>query len=75
MGTTTMNTTNTDLRPAASGARRPASPIRPGLLPHALFVAELLATRRAGRCLADIEFTSLSCGEANAWLAAHGRER
>ncbi len=33
------------------------------------------ATRRAGRCLADIEFTSLSCGEANAWLAAHGRER
>jgi len=33
------------------------------------------ATRRAGRCLADIEFTPLTCAEANAWLAAHGRER
>jgi hypothetical protein len=32
------------------------------------------ATRRAGRCLADIEFTALSVAEANAWLAARGRE-
>jgi hypothetical protein len=31
------------------------------------------ATRRAGRCLADIEFTPLSIEEANAWLAARGR--
>ena len=45
MGTTTMNITNTDLQPAPSGARRSASPIRPGRLPHALFVAELLARR------------------------------
>ncbi|MGO9496882.1 MAG: DUF5925 domain-containing protein [Solirubrobacteraceae bacterium] len=45
MGTTTMNITNTDLRPAPSVARRAASPIRPGLLPHALFVAELLTRR------------------------------
>jgi len=29
-------------------------------------------TRRAGRCLADIEFTALSVAEANAWLAARG---
>ncbi len=53
MGTTTMNITNTDLRPAPSGARRAASPIRPGLLPHALFVAELLGApacvRRPGQ--------------------------
>lgn len=33
------------------------------------------ATRRPGRCLADIEFTPLSCAEANAWLTAHGYER
>ena len=33
------------------------------------------ATRRAGRCLADIEFTPLTCAEANAWLAARGRDR
>ncbi len=33
------------------------------------------ATRRAGRCLADIEFTPLSCAEANAWLSARGYER
>ncbi len=33
------------------------------------------ATRRAGRCLADIEFAPLSCAEANAWLAARGEER
>jgi hypothetical protein len=33
------------------------------------------ATRRAGRCLADIEFTPLSRAEANVWLAARGRER
>ena len=54
MGTTTMNITNTDLRPAPSGARRAASPIRPGLLPHALFVAELLARRHA--CVAQDKF-------------------
>lgn len=30
------------------------------------------ATRRAGRCLADIEFGPLSIPEANAWLDAHG---
>jgi Domain of unknown function (DUF5925)/ATPase family associated with various cellular activities (AAA) len=33
------------------------------------------ATRRPGRCLADIEFTPLSVAEANAWLAARGVER
>jgi hypothetical protein len=33
------------------------------------------ATRRPGRCLADIEFTALSVGEANDWLAAHGHAR
>jgi hypothetical protein len=33
------------------------------------------ATRRAGRCLADIEFRPLSAAEANAWLAAYGSER
>jgi hypothetical protein len=33
------------------------------------------AARRPGRCLADIEFTALSAAEANAWLAARGRER
>lgn len=33
------------------------------------------ATRRAGRCLADIEFKPLSAAEANAWLAARGDER
>ena len=54
MGTTTMNITNPDLRPAPSGARRAASPIRPGLLPHALFVAELLARRLA--CVAQDKF-------------------
>ena len=54
MGITTMNITNTDLRPAPSGARRAASPIRPGLLPHALFVAELLARRLA--CVAQDKF-------------------
>ncbi|HET6866380.1 MAG TPA: DUF5925 domain-containing protein [Solirubrobacteraceae bacterium] len=32
------------------------------------------ATRRPGRCLADIEFTALSVPEANAWLAARGHE-
>jgi hypothetical protein len=31
------------------------------------------ATRRAGRCLADIEFTPFSVAEANAWLEARGR--
>lgn len=33
------------------------------------------ATRRPGRCLADIEFTPLSVAEANAWLATRGIER
>ena len=33
------------------------------------------ATRRPGRCLADIEFTPLTREEANAWLAARGHER
>ena len=33
------------------------------------------ATRRPGRCLADIEFTPLSSAEANVWLAARGHER
>jgi hypothetical protein len=34
------------------------------------------ATRRPGRCLADIEFTPLEVAEANAWLEARGqRER
>jgi Domain of unknown function (DUF5925)/ATPase family associated with various cellular activities (AAA) len=33
------------------------------------------ATRRPGRCLADIEFAPLSVAEANAWLAARGLER
>jgi Domain of unknown function (DUF5925)/ATPase family associated with various cellular activities (AAA) len=33
------------------------------------------ATRRAGRCLADIEFAPLSIAEANAWLRAHGHEQ
>lgn len=32
------------------------------------------ATRRPGRCLADIEFTALSVAEANAWLTARGHE-
>jgi hypothetical protein len=32
------------------------------------------ATRRAGRCLADIEFASLSVDEANAWLEAKGEQ-
>jgi hypothetical protein len=32
------------------------------------------ATRRPGRCLADIEFTALSTAEANAWLATRGHE-
>jgi hypothetical protein len=40
---TTMNITNADLRPDLRGARRPPLPIRPALLAHALFVAELLA--------------------------------
>jgi Domain of unknown function (DUF5925)/ATPase family associated with various cellular activities (AAA) len=30
------------------------------------------AARRAGRCLADIEFTRFPATEANAWLTAHG---
>jgi hypothetical protein len=30
------------------------------------------AARRPGRCLADIEFTSLTASEANAWLHARG---
>ena len=33
------------------------------------------ATRRPGRCVADIEFTPLAPEEANAWLAAHGHTR
>jgi Domain of unknown function (DUF5925)/ATPase family associated with various cellular activities (AAA) len=33
------------------------------------------ATRRPGRCLADIEFMPLSSAEANAWLSARGYER
>jgi len=33
------------------------------------------ATRRPGRCLADIEFKPLSEAEANAWLARRGAER
>jgi len=33
------------------------------------------ATRRPGRCLADIEFTALSAAEANAWLSARGHTR
>jgi hypothetical protein len=33
------------------------------------------ATRRPGRCLADIEFTALSTDEANSWLVAHGHDR
>ncbi|HEX8648552.1 MAG TPA: DUF5925 domain-containing protein [Thermoleophilaceae bacterium] len=33
------------------------------------------ATRRPGRCLADVEFKPLAAAEANAWLAAHGHER
>jgi hypothetical protein len=33
------------------------------------------ATRRPGRCLADIEFTALSVDEANQWLAARGHDR
>ena len=32
------------------------------------------ASRRAGRCLADIEFGPLSVSEANAWLSAHGHD-
>jgi len=42
---TTMNITNTDLRPALGGAARTPHPIRPDALPRALFVAELLARR------------------------------
>jgi hypothetical protein len=42
---TTMNITNTDLRSAPGGARREPQPIRPDLLPRALFFAELLARR------------------------------
>jgi hypothetical protein len=33
------------------------------------------ATRRPGRCLADMEFAPLSVDEANAWLAARGYDR
>jgi len=33
------------------------------------------ATRRPGRCLADIEFTPFTVDEANAWLSAHGYDR
>jgi hypothetical protein len=32
------------------------------------------ATRRPGRCLADIEFTPFPVAEANAWLATHGHD-
>ncbi len=32
------------------------------------------ATRRAGRCVADIEFTALAVAEANAWLRARGQD-
>ena len=42
---TTMNITNTDLRPALGGAPRAPHPVRPDSLPRALFVAELLARR------------------------------
>jgi hypothetical protein len=42
---TTMNITNTDLRPALGGARLAPHPIRPDSLPRALFVAEVLARR------------------------------
>jgi hypothetical protein len=31
------------------------------------------AARRAGRCLADLEFTRFSTAEANAWLTVHGQ--
>jgi hypothetical protein len=41
---TTMNITNTDLRPRSDHARS-AHPLHPMLLPRALFVAELLALR------------------------------
>jgi hypothetical protein len=33
------------------------------------------ATRRPGRCLADVEFTPLTVEEANSWLAARGQDR
>jgi hypothetical protein len=33
------------------------------------------ATRRAGRCLAEIEFAPLPVAEANAWLVAHGHDQ
>lgn len=33
------------------------------------------ATRRPGRCLADIEFKPLSTAQANAWLAQRGDDR
>jgi hypothetical protein len=33
------------------------------------------ATRRPGRCLADVEFTPLTVDEANTWLAERGQER
>ena len=33
------------------------------------------ATRRPGRCLADVEFTALAVEEANRWLAARGHRR
>jgi Domain of unknown function (DUF5925) len=42
---TTMNITNTDLRPGLGGARRATHAIRPDWLPRALFVTELLDRR------------------------------
>lgn len=33
------------------------------------------ATRRAGRCLADLEFSPFPVVEANAWLAGRGHDR
>jgi hypothetical protein len=33
------------------------------------------ATRRPGRCLADVEFAALSTDEANTWLKTHGESR
>ena len=42
---TTMNITNTSLRPAPSVARRAPQSVRTDMLPRALFVSELLARR------------------------------
>ena len=46
---TTMNITNTDLRPGLGGARRATHAIRPDWLPRALFVTELLDRRPRAR--------------------------